>query len=173
MALRKLMHHRAAMMRRARLKPLIVYRCSGWQMARKRSIVKATIVSTDTYVDLWTNKSINQSVGQEAHAKRVIEGVLTPPILMLSFCRTTGRIRMDIDASTGQSHWEHLQWWHRRGDIEITSFKISVNDDLFSFGIGSMGPIWLFLVNPFGLGVVGKLIWLLNQKHNQYETDDP
>lgn len=50
-ALSRLTIHRPAMIRTGRCSPDIVYRCSGWQMARKRSIENATIVSTDTYVD--------------------------------------------------------------------------------------------------------------------------
>lgn len=50
-ALSRLTIHRPAMIRTGRCRPDIVYRCSGWQMARKRSIENATIVSTDTYVD--------------------------------------------------------------------------------------------------------------------------
>uniref|UniRef100_A0A8W7PRV9 Uncharacterized protein n=1 Tax=Anopheles coluzzii TaxID=1518534 RepID=A0A8W7PRV9_ANOCL len=47
-ALSKLTTHRPAMMRTGRCSPDMVYRCSGWQMARKRSIEKATMVSTET-----------------------------------------------------------------------------------------------------------------------------
>lgn len=51
-ALRKLIIHRAATIRTALLKPLIVYKCRGWQIAKNLSIEKATMVKTETYVDL-------------------------------------------------------------------------------------------------------------------------
>lgn len=48
----KLIIHNVAIIRTARLKPLIAYKCNGKQMARKRSVENATIVNTDTYVEL-------------------------------------------------------------------------------------------------------------------------
>lgn len=52
MALRKLTIHRAVMILTALSSPDIVYKCRGWQIARNRSMEKATIVNTDTYVHL-------------------------------------------------------------------------------------------------------------------------
>lgn len=52
-ALIKLIIHNVAIIRTARLKPLIAYRCNGKHMAKNRSVENATIVSTETYVDLW------------------------------------------------------------------------------------------------------------------------
>lgn len=48
----KLTSHRKTIILRALLKPLIAYKYNGWQMAKYRSTEKATIVKTDTYVDL-------------------------------------------------------------------------------------------------------------------------
>lgn len=52
MAPRKLNIHSSAIMRKALLKPLMAYKCKGWQMAKYRSTENATIVNTETYVDL-------------------------------------------------------------------------------------------------------------------------
>jgi len=48
MALMKLAIQRAVIIRIARLKPTIAYRCSGWQIAKNRSMEKATMVNTET-----------------------------------------------------------------------------------------------------------------------------
>lgn len=47
-ALIKLATQRSAIMRSARLKPTMAYKCKGWQMARNLSMENATIVNTET-----------------------------------------------------------------------------------------------------------------------------
>lgn len=111
----KLIVHSMAIIRIARRSPLMRYECNGWQIAKNLSMENATIVNTDTYVDLPDH--LIQYVVKKVFLIWIYSLLLTPQISMPVFYKMLILNHTDIDASTNLYHMEDL-WIHKKHHLD-------------------------------------------------------